>query len=289
MKARASTRSLASAVVVAGFLLAPVPSMATELVVSTYGQNDSTCGSYVYPARPCKTLQYALNKAASGDTLVLVLVGDYGPATVARAVNIRGAPGAGIYSPAGVPCLTINAGVNDLVSIAGVTCDQAGASKDGIVFNSGHRLRLVDVTLQRGGSAVCGIRFRPNNNAEFDFSEVRASNWGLGGICVQPRAGADVRGVIENASLQDNMYGILSMAGAGLLVAVTCDGCRIAGGTVGAYSNGVGSTVRLKGDLISNNGTGLSRPNNGKVVSNGGNSVIGNTINGTFTATEPAS
>jgi hypothetical protein len=236
----------------------------------------------------CKTLQYTLDKAAAGDSLILDIVGNYGPAVINKTVHIRGTPGAGVYAP-GAPCYTINAGANDVVSITGVTCDQAGAAKDGVQFNSGHRLRLVDVTLRRGTGASCGVRFRPNGNAEFDFADVRASNWGYAAACVIPRSGADVSGVIDNANLQDNVYGLLSIAGAGSLVAVSCDDCRIAGSTVGAYSNGLDSLVRLKRNLISNNGTGFTHPNNGKMVSNGGNSVFGNTTDGTFTSTEPQS
>jgi hypothetical protein len=53
------------------------------------------------------------------------------------------------------------------------------------------------------------------------------------------------------------------------------------------YSAGGGSTVRLADSTITNNTTGLSHPGTAKLISVSGNSVRGNTANGTFTAFEP--
>lgn len=271
-------------VLIAFAMLRISTSEASQIRVSSFGKDTPTCGTTVFDA--CRTLQHGVDRANAGDTVYLDLVGDYGPATIAKTINIIGAADAGIYSPADA-CLTINGAIDDIVTVTNLTCDQAGAARHGIVFNSGHRLRLVDVRLTHGGSGACGVRFQPNTNAEFDFFNVHETSWGTAANCIFPRAGADVTGVIANAGMQDDLYGIRTSAPAGSLIAVSCDECRISGGTVGILSSGAGSTVRIKNCLITENGTGLSHPNDGAVVSNGGNSIIGNTVNGTVTATAP--
>lgn len=258
---------------------------AAEIRVSIFGSDSSSCGTDAYPFTPCRTLQYAINnRANSGDTVYLEWVGNYGPATIAKTIHIEGAVGTGIYAPAGVPCLTINGGPNDVVTVTGLVCDQAGAQRTGILFNSGSSLRLTAVTI-RSGVTSCALRFQPNNNAELDFSDIAVSEWNGPAICLVPRSGADVAGVIGNARLHDHQYGLFSRADAGSEISVSCDDCYISGGGAGIHSNGANSTVRVKNSLISDNTLGLSRPNAGQIISNGGNSIIANTTDGTFSST----
>jgi len=253
--------------------------LAAVILVGVYGSDSATCG----PTSPCRTLQYAVNRAAAGDTIFLGNPVNYGSATIAKTLDTVGVNtgGAGIYSPT-APCITVNGAAGVVVTITGITCDQGGAARDGIVFNSGKQLILTDVTLRRGGAGACGIRLSTTTNTFVDFSDVRATEWGLGAACLVPQSSA-LAGVLNHVSFQDGATGIRALSSGAASIKVTCDRCDLSGGGTGIYASGHGSQVRLKDSRISGNTVGLNHPNLGKIVSDGGNSVRGNATNGTFT------
>lgn len=256
-----------------------LPARAAIIFVASYGNDAGTCGADY--GTPCKTLQRGVNRASPGDTVFIEYNGDVGAATIAKALNIVAVLYAGASASAGVPCLTISAGANDAVSVTGLTCNQTGTTRDGIVFNSGKRLRLRNVDFR--GAGGCGVRFQPNSNALIDISDSHFGSWGTA-ICIQPRSGADVGGAIENTALTFNNRGVASTAGAGS-IGVNCDACRVLGGSTGIYSSGATSIVRIRNSLIGGNTLGLNHVNSGQIVSLGKNALGGNTTAGTFTST----
>src|SRR5688500_6637192 len=106
--------------VVAGLLTAAAPVSAATIFVSPTGADTGTCGS---PASPCKTLQRGHDRVDPGGTVLLSEPGTYGPATLNKSLNVRGVPGAGIFSPGATSCLTINGGGNDTIVLDGLVCD----------------------------------------------------------------------------------------------------------------------------------------------------------------------
>ena len=56
--------------------------------------------------------------------------------------------------------------------------------------------------------------------------------------------------------------------------------------THGVFATRAFATVRLSNSTVTGNGRGLATAESGKIISTGGNVVRGNTVNGTFTATE---
>jgi len=50
-------------------------------------------------------------------------------------------------------------------------------------------------------------------------------------------------------------------------------------------ANGANSTVRLSNSAVTGNTRGLAVASSGKMISQGGNVVSGNTVDGTFTST----
>jgi hypothetical protein len=275
----------ARATIAAVFLLlsaVSLPADAALIYVASYGSDTTTCGADY--TSPCKTMQRGVNRASAGDTVFIEYHGDHGAATITKALNIVAVIYGGVSGPTGVPCLTIAAGANDVISIEGLTCDQTGTTQSGIVFNSGKRLRLRGVDFRGGGGSSCGVRFQPNANALIDVADSSFGSWGRG-LCVVPRSGADVRGSIENTELTGDAIGVLSSAGTGSLIGVTCDACHIVGGSTGVSSSGAGSVLRIRNSLVGGNVLGLSHPNSGKIVSLGSNALGGNTTMGTFTST----
>jgi hypothetical protein len=251
--------------------------------VASYGNDAGACGaSYI---SPCKTLQRGVNRASGGDTVFIEYTGDHGPATITKALTIIAVLYGGISAPAGLPCLTIAAGADDVISIKGLICEQTGTTRDGIVFNSGKRLRLEQVDFTGGGTGT-GVRFQPSGNALLDIADCNFRAWGAG-LRIAPRSGADVGGAIEHTTFAGNVIGIASSAGAGSIIGVACDSCRIVGGAAGIDSKGAGSVVRVRNSLVGDNKLGLNHPDGGQIVSLKSNAMGGNIAKGTFTSTVP--
>src|SRR5689334_1429773 len=113
-------------------------SAAQWLFVGTFGTDSPSCGPSTSPT--CRTLQQAATNASPGDYILLESA-DSGPATITKSLNIVGTITAGSYAP-GAPCVTVNAGPADVVTMTQVVCDMSGAANHGIVFNSGKELVL---------------------------------------------------------------------------------------------------------------------------------------------------
>jgi hypothetical protein len=180
--------------------LAVLPANAGLLnIVSRFGVDSGTCG----PANdPCATLQQAINNLDPNGTVVVEdRLFDPGAATIDRAVTIVGGT---VNSPGG-PCLTVAAAPLDPIRINNFHCNQGGSEEDGIDFQRGHKLDLINSNLLNGGgNNSCGVRFRPNSDAELNIlNGTHVSGFGSG-VCSTPRNGAQISGVIQDSTIQNS-------------------------------------------------------------------------------------
>jgi len=275
--------------VVAGFFVFTAnAASAGTFIVSTIGDDAGACGT---PAAPCKTLQRAINRADSGGTILLSDPGNYGSATITKSVNIRGVPGAGIFSPT-LPCLTLN-GPGITVTVDGLTCDMDGAAKDGILFNSGHKLRLENSTVRGTTGPTCGLLVNPStgsdevmiNNSTFVENGTTGTNDG-GGICLQPSGTAQLSGVIRNSIFQNDRHGFVSAPTGSATSSLLIDGVNSSNNAGGIFSVGANSTVCIRNSTVSGNSfQGLG--GGGILLNGGGNTVWNNITNGAFSGNCP--
>jgi hypothetical protein len=267
--------------------LAPAPAGGAHLFVSHFGNDTTGTGT---PFAPFATLQRAVDLANSGDVIQLELGGNYGAATIDnKSLTIVSNHGGGIFEPGG-PALTFNSGSgNDTLTLRGLTIDQAGSANNGIMFNSGRKLNVLDTTIQNGSGGSSGIFFRPNTNAELNLRNTTINEFGTAGggsaIRIEPRNGADVISAMYASLLSNSRTGIRSVAGAGSNVNVLVRDMDIVGGATGISSSGPGSVVRVRDSAISNNQFGLTSQNGGQILTGGFNSVVANTANENFTGT----
>jgi len=282
-------RMLGIAVMLTTSSLACGQASAAHLFVSPFGNDGTGTGS---ANAPFLTLQGAVNDAQSGDVIQLEMGGNYGGAVINnKTLTILSTEGGGVIEP-GVGGIVFNgAGGNDILTIRGLTIDQAGSANNGIVFNSGRKLNVFDSFIQNGSGAASGIFFQPNDAvSELNVRNTVISEFGTSGvgagIRIAPRAGGDVDVAIEDVAAYNSRTGISSTAGAGSFIDALYKNLLASGGGIGVSSAGAGSTVRLADSTIANNATGLSHPGTAKLISVGGNAVRQNTVNGTFTATE---
>ena len=58
-------------------------------------------------------------------------------------------------------------------------------------------------------------------------------------------------------------------------------------GTFGVGANGANTIVRMRFSTVTGSATGLLANGGGQIISQGGNTVAGNTANGAFSSTQP--
>lgn len=270
----------------------PVPSAADPAATKTIylnnvnGSDGAGCGGVAVGA--CKTLQFAADQAASGDTLLMVNPGDYGPATITKSLTIQGIAGAGVFSPPNVACVTVAAGASDKIAISEFTCDQT-TDQDGILFTSGASLALDRVTLDGNNHLNVGVDINTTTRADLFVRDSTIVSFSYGvGIRFSTTF---VDGSLHNVTLEYNNVGVFANVDTQLMIS-DCVISQNKGD--GLKSVGVGPSVPprllVSGTTIAMNGTGLSAEagkgasGKGEIISFGGNSLAGNTIDGTFTS-----
>jgi hypothetical protein len=262
---------------------------ADHLFVSPFGNDGGTGTAF----QPFLTLQGAVNAADAGDVIQLEMGGNYGGAIINdKTLTIMSTAGGGVIEPGAAGIVFNGVGNNDILTIVGLTIDQAGSGNNGITFNSGRKLNVFDSLIQNGTGGASGVFYQPDDAfSELNIRNSTFSGFGTvgssAGIRIAPRAGGDVDVLIEDVLAINNRFAALTSAGSGSVIDALYDEFLASGGGTGVQSSGTGSTVRLRNSVISNNATGLSHPGTAKLISLGGNSVRANTANGTFTATEP--
>jgi hypothetical protein len=186
--------------------------------VSGHGTDAAGCGS---PTDPCRSLQYVHDNIieAGGEIDILDPAG-YGAITISKALSIvnDGVGTAGVQQPnSGQNAITINAGTGDAVTLRGLNIDGLGVAYNGIVFNSGASLTVVNCVIRHfafaGGTNYTtgnGILIQPSSGS-FNFlvsNTIVADNGDVGLFYYPPSGNATVNGVIDHVTGINNQYGI---------------------------------------------------------------------------------
>src|SRR5579872_4923147 len=120
----------------------------TRAWVSGHGADVSGCGA---PTNPCRSLQYVVTNiiAAGGEIDVLDPAG-YGPVTIPFALSIvnDGVGTAGVQQSTTGDAIDINAGPNDTIYLRGLNIDGLGVAANGVSFNSGGELDIVNCVVR---------------------------------------------------------------------------------------------------------------------------------------------
>jgi hypothetical protein len=225
---------------------------ASRTWVSGVGDDANPCSR----TAPCKTFAGALGKTSSGGIVDTLDPGEFGPITIDRSVVIDGSvSGATINVSPGVTGITVAAGpdedvvLRNLAIVSVPACSAPGAGH-GIRFVSGRRLHLEHVTIR--GFAGSGISLEP---------------------------GANRLVTVEGGHLADNCAAGISAQLPGGSVEATVDGATIVHNGTGVLA-GDGSLIRLTGNTINGNGTGLGTAGTGAIQGWGDNAVGGNMTDG---------
>jgi len=271
------------------------------------GSDSGTCVS-----SPCRTLTYALTQTSPGGSVaVLNDTGNWYSlnenVTITGAVTIAG-PGdvpSGFGAMTGT-ALTINAAINDKVTVRDLKIENYGTATNGIVFNSGGSLTLEHAKVSKFSNI--GLTFSPNTSGGasnlFMYRDAEVTNNASGDILLRPVGSTNVLADIKDSILavSKNVYGLkidttggTAQVRAGLydtlIASVGTNGITVYAPTYvgevfatgihisdaanyGVYANGANATIVLNNSSIIRSGVYGVASSAGGVVSSYGNNEI---------------
>ena len=269
--------------------------------VSGHGADAAGCGA---PSAPCRSLQYTHDHiVAAGDEIDIRDPAGYGAITITKAISIvnDGVGTAGVQTSSG-NAITISAGANDAVTLRGLNIDGLGQGSDGIVFNAGASLTVVNCVVRHflyagtGFVTGNGILIQPTaGSMSFLISNVIATDNGFFGVYFRPPSGTpSATGVIDHVIAASDQYGIgvvTGFASGGVATVAVTDSVASNNSQVGMFIANAGAvTVSIDDSTVSGNGSdGIFAEFSPKVLlgrsvitSNLGNGVTNDTSGNTF-------
>lgn len=261
---------------------------ATRTWVSGVGDDANPCSR----TAPCKTFAGAISKTAAGGEISVLDPGGYGAVTITKAITINGYSNIAGILVSGTNGIIINAGVNDEVILRNISLQGIGTGLDGIRFLAGNQLTVENV--QISGFAGDGIEASLAVSGKMYIKDTNITNCGGAGIKISSTAGFPTT-TLDNVRLEGLGNGLEVGAGSNFVTAqrstfvntgngvlaagpatINVENSTIAFNTTGVNASGAFSTIRLSGNGIYNNGTGITFIINSAVQSDGSNKVAGN-------------
>jgi hypothetical protein len=302
-----SFRYLFTLVLAIGFTSAAF-GQATRTWVSGVGDDVNPCSR----TAPCKTFAGAISKTADKGEISVLDPGGFGTVTITKSITLNGTGTlAGILS-AGTNGINVNDSLaaspgTSVVIVRDVSINGAGTGTRGLNYISGKSVLLdhcwingingspgrgIDVNLSLGGNLkaidtvienVTDDAIHINTSSSFAFALIekcRIFNAGQDGI----EAVNNVRMNVTNSQVyRENANGIVITGGNTI---INMDDVLVANCEGTAVRSAAGCQIRVSDSFIANNATGLNA-NGGTLESFQGNSVLGNSTPGAFTATTP--
>jgi hypothetical protein len=264
---------------------------ATRTWVSGVGDDVNPCSR----TAPCKTFAGAISKTAANGEINCLDPGGFGAVTITKSITIDCEDTQGSILASLTTGVILNAQNID-VRLRGISINGAGNGINCIrVLNSGNnRLTLDEVVCS--GFTQHGVSIESNGgtfklnvmNSSFRNLTGNGINTFLAGAATATIAvdsslfaytgiGVNV-GLASNATVQDSTLdsNTTGIQASGSTAVVGAKDNQITHNTTGVLTSSSG-TIRIGGNLITGNGTGLSGAN---IFTWGGNFVDGNTVNG---------
>lgn len=260
MRLQSLVPTLLAAFVALCFLAGTADAQATRTWVSGVGDDVNPCSR----TAPCRTFAGAISKTAAGGTISVLDPGAYGTVTIVKSISIQSDPSLGSILNVATNGIIINAGANDSVLISGLIIDgstSANSGLNGVRFLAGKSLTMRNCIIRGNRTAA------PNGN----------------GILFANTAGA-ATAVISDCLITANGIGVHAVPTGAGTVKVTLDRVVVEGNTGAGVLAEQGGTIRITDTVITGNAPGLSVTGNGKIVSLGNNTVIGNSPDGSPTS-----
>jgi hypothetical protein len=268
---------------------------ATRTWVSGLGDDANPCSR----TAPCKTFAGAITKTAAGGEIDAIDPGGFGALTITKSITIDGSGGPLVsVLSAGTNGFVINAGVNDVISLRNLTINGVGTGTNGIRFLAGKSLHVENVII--ANVTTNGIDVNTTTNGDVTILNTVIRDCGGTGVSLVDSgflqatlvnvqvekcangvsAGANVKAAISNSTASLNSG--IGIVGVGPGTEINIDRCTIAFNNVGVESGAAAAVIKLTGNSITNNGTGVLTLA-GQVNGFGNNVIFGNASDGSVT------
>ena len=270
--------------------------------VSSFGNDANDCNRLT----PCRTFQRAHDTTLANGEITVLDPGGYGAVNITKTISIinDGVGEAGILVSGGAVGISINAGVDDRISLRGLTVKGIGfGGGTGVRFTSGGYMTVENCAIRN--LTGHGIEFAPIGSSRLAVSNTLVADNGGDGFNVRPTGSGTVRAMFTRvesyggalagiAVIGDNSSGkieaiatdsvVANHNGTGFYVALagSNQGTELAvfrsvsaNNFVGAFQVGA-ATLRLGESMVTGNASGLFAANFGNAITYGTNSVSGN-------------
>jgi hypothetical protein len=216
-------RRIALLAIVVGFLMpfvasSPAHAQATRTWVSGVGDDVNPCSR----TAPCKTFAGAISKTLAGGEISVLDPGGFGAVTITKSMSINADGVEGSILGAGTVGIQVNAGVNDVVNIRGLTIEGATTGTHGVrVLNAGtvHVSKTIIRGFKSAGTGN-GVSVESANPVTVFLTDVQINN-NLKGVNVHATGASGNAVFLERASLEANTQNTLFMDTANSAAAVS--------------------------------------------------------------------
>lgn len=289
---------------------APAQAQAIRTFVSGVGDDVNPCSR----TAPCKTFAGAISRTFINGEINCLDPGGYGAVTITKSITIDCTGTFGSALSSGTTGVIVNIAVNAndpnrSVRLRGITINGTGASGavgtrtgiDGIRILQATSVFVEDTVIAEFSQQGIEVAATANVNLRLDNVTIRNTN--VSCLRVATSAGQVVtmiantrifgcpvglvaagltRTGVSNSTFSHNTTSLQTTGSNNI---INADGIMVTFASTGVIANAT-STIRLSNSFITQNVTGLNA-NGGSMISASGNAISGNTVNGTFTATDP--
>jgi hypothetical protein len=276
MRDRVLKSAILATLFVGLFYATPAQAQATRTWVSGVGDDVNPCSR----TAPCKSFAGAIAKTAAAGEINCIDSGAFGPVNITKSITIDCTGNfAGVLAPPGTIDISINAGTG-FVRLRGLSITGQGLGSVGIQLVAAGTVYIEDTVID---GFTTGISVQPAANSAFFINNCTIRNNSGFGLGLAPTGTAVVTGAVTNSRILSGKNVGINAQGCDLAVT----NCVISGNVMGIQASGNG-TVRISGNTISENATGLSAQSKGFIISYQNNALSGNsTANGSPTSTQP--
>jgi hypothetical protein len=215
----------------------------TRTFVSSAGVDTNPCTI----TQPCATFATAYAATAANGVVTALDPGKYGPLTIFGAITIDGNGWASITAPAGSSGITVNAGLNDQVTLIGLAIDGVGTAADGILYNSGGTLKVLNCSIKNtlsNGIYVGALNSMSLFVSHTFMSNINNSTQSSSGVYFYNGGVNAIVATLDHVTVIDSHAGVSLYATGGNVEAMITDS-EIATSVVGFVAQGQSSTATV--------------------------------------------
>jgi len=208
--------AILGATLVPALYTAPAHAQATRTWVSGVGDDANPCSR----TAPCKTFAGAISKTAPGGEINCLDPGGFGALTITKAITIK-CPGGGEFGVlvSGTNGFVVAAGPADKVWIEGLDFEGLGTGINGITFNSGLELIIVNCEIHDFATTGINVASSTAGARAVIWNSIIANNGtngnaATGGVAVQGNGVNNIAILISTVVENNQNFGVQSTGAA---------------------------------------------------------------------------